>query len=235
MIHGAVEHQPESTPLAQDFWKWLGFDYASIDIDGGPYSIPLDLNYDDAPWEARGKYPLVTNFGTTEHVVNQLNAFKVIHDLTAVDGIMVHNLPSQGMLNHGLVNYNPKFFWMLARSNAYKWLYFDYTSAAVYYELPRNIVDSVASFKPDIAQRGRGYRVADGALIIALQKVYDLGFVPPLDINTGSRTNNAVLEDRYWTVFRPDALKCAKWNSRRIIQFAKRAMLGALRAARGRR
>jgi hypothetical protein len=43
-------------------------------IDGRPGSIPLDLNYDPAPNESLGKYQLVTNFGTIEHVANQLNA-----------------------------------------------------------------------------------------------------------------------------------------------------------------
>jgi hypothetical protein len=207
IIHGAEEHLPETAPLARDFWKWLGFEYASIDIDGSPYSIPVDLNYDDVPQDARGKYHVVTNFGTTEHVANQLNAFKVIHDLTAVDGIMLHNLPSQGMLNHGLVNYNPKFFWMLARSNGYKWLHFDYMSASVYYKLPQNIVNHVAPFKPSIAKRQRRYKVADGMLMVALQKVYDIAFISPLDVSTGSRTNNVALEERYWTIFRPNAFK----------------------------
>jgi hypothetical protein len=36
---------------------------------------------------------------------------------------MIHNVPTQGLFMHGLVNYNPKFFWMLARSNGYKWLH----------------------------------------------------------------------------------------------------------------
>ena len=36
-------------PLARAFWTWLGLDYASIDIDGSPGSIPLDLNYDEVP------------------------------------------------------------------------------------------------------------------------------------------------------------------------------------------
>src|ERR1700731_5062951 len=62
-------------PLAREFWTWLGLNYASIDIDGSPGSIALDLNYDAVPPEAVGKYGLVTNFGTTEHVANQFNAF----------------------------------------------------------------------------------------------------------------------------------------------------------------
>src|SRR5712691_4666411 len=48
-VHGGMEHLDAAAPLARDFWLWLGFDYASIDIDGSPGSIPLDLNYDDVP------------------------------------------------------------------------------------------------------------------------------------------------------------------------------------------
>jgi hypothetical protein len=43
---------------------------------------------------------------------------------------MLHNLPLQGHLRHGLFNYNPKFFWMLARSNAYREIYVDYSRGA---------------------------------------------------------------------------------------------------------
>ena len=92
---GQVELLDPEAPFARDFWTWLGFEYASIDIDGSPGSIPLDLNYDDVPDRVLGKYHLVTNFGTTEHVANQLNAFKLVHDLTAIGGIMVHHLPAQ--------------------------------------------------------------------------------------------------------------------------------------------
>ena len=45
-LDGGQEHLAEDAPAARDFWTWLGFDYASIDIDGSPGSIPLDLNYD---------------------------------------------------------------------------------------------------------------------------------------------------------------------------------------------
>jgi hypothetical protein len=36
------------------------------------------------PPEHKRKYHLVTNFGTTEHVANQIPAMKIIHDLTAI-------------------------------------------------------------------------------------------------------------------------------------------------------
>src|SRR4051812_37254305 len=148
VAHGDLEHLDSDAPRARDFWHWLGFEYASIDIDGSPGSIALDLNYDEAPAETLGQYDLVTNFGTTEHIANQLNAFKVIHELTAPGGLMLHHLPAQGMFNHGLLNYNPKFFWMLMRSNGYKFVYADFNPSQESYELPRNIVDFVAAGEP---------------------------------------------------------------------------------------
>jgi len=213
VMRGQQEHLDLEAPRASTFWTWLGFRYASIDIDGSPGSIALDLNYDAAPADTVGRYDLVTNFGTTEHVANQLNAFKIIHDLTALGGVMVHNLPAQGMANHGLVNYNPKFFWMLARSNGYNWLHFDYSGSPEPYELPSNIIDHAKSFVPNIVTRLRGHRISDAGIALVLQKVYDTDFVAPLDVNTGTTTNHKALEERYWTVFRPNAFsRLQRWR-----------------------
>jgi len=126
IVHGGTRDLDPAAPLSVDLWEWLGFKYNAIDVDGSPGAIPLDLNFDPAPPEMVGRAALVTNCGTTEHIANQVNAMKVIHDLTAVGGVMIHNLPAQGYLNHGLVNYNPKFFWALSAANAYIWKYFDF-------------------------------------------------------------------------------------------------------------
>jgi hypothetical protein len=181
LTEGGEDHLPEAAPLARKFWEWLGLGYASIDIDGSPGSIPLDLNYDGVSSAARGKYHVVTNFGTTEHVANQLNAFEIIHDLTASGGVMIHDLRAQGAINHGLVNYNPKFFWMLARSNDYGWYHFDYRSGSELYELPQNLVDYVAQYAPDIVTRRKGYRLVNASLVVVLQKRFDRSFFPPMD------------------------------------------------------
>jgi len=202
-IVGAVELLSETAPLARRFWEWLGFQYASIDINGSPDSIPLDLNYDALPGWAQKKFDVVTNFGTTEHIANQLNAFKIIHDLTAPGGIMIHSVPAQGLVNHGLLKYNPKWFWMLARSNDYRWLDFDYASRGRIADLPDNVVEAIAAHRPDIAERKARYKVVDGGLLATFQKVRDIDFIPPLDVDTGTKTTNAALIERYWTVFAP--------------------------------
>jgi hypothetical protein len=80
MAHGDLVHLEENNPMARLFWEWLGFRYVSIDVEGNE-GIELDLNFDEVPSAYRGCFDLVTNYGTTEHVANQLNAFQVIHDL----------------------------------------------------------------------------------------------------------------------------------------------------------
>jgi hypothetical protein len=118
---------------------------------------------------------------------------------------MIHYLPAQGYFNHGLVNYNPKFFWMLARSNGYKLVYQDMVLGSSRYELPQNIIDSIAEFCPDIGSRARDYGGgADCGILVVLQKQFDIPFVAPLDVPTGSTTNIRALKKRYWTMFEPD-------------------------------
>lgn len=192
---------PEA-PLARDLWTWLGCSYASIDIDGSPGAIALDLNFDDVPDILAGKHHLVTNFGTTEHVANQLNAFKIVHDLTAPGGVMMHNLPSQGGFNHGLINYTPKFFWMLARSNNYRWLHFGFSPDPTAHPLPDNVIESVRPFSPEIDEVAATYRVAECSIAVAFQKRDDAPYVPPIDVPTGTVSRAKGMLARYWSVLR---------------------------------
>ena len=190
-------------PLARDFWTWLGLEYASIDLDGTPGSIPLDLNYDDVPVELAGRYHLVTNLGTTEHTANQAQAFKIIHDLASIDAVMFHNVPAGGMVTHGLISYNPKFFWRLARSNGYKTLYMSMRFSDESLELSSEIVSALAEFDPSALSRFAAYRVPESALVVAFQKMYDAPFVAPLDLSSDATTDHEPLRERYWTLFQP--------------------------------
>src|SRR5262245_59969614 len=53
------ERQSPVAPAARELWNWLGFSYASIDIDGSPGAIPLDLNFASVPDALAGKHHLV--------------------------------------------------------------------------------------------------------------------------------------------------------------------------------
>ena len=203
VVHGRLAHQGADAPMAEQFWRWLGYDYASIDVDGSPGSIPLDLNYDAVPEHEQGKYQIVTNCGTTEHVANQFNAFKVIHELTALNGVMIHNVPAQGMLNHGLINYTHKFFWMLCRSNGYQLLQLKLNSDEVPYALPENIRET--AYDARTGKRLKNYQAVDCLLVAVMKKTFDIPYVAPIDVPTGTHTDNQTLRERYWTVFTPNA------------------------------
>ena len=52
---------------------------------------------------------------------------------------------------------------------------------------------------------GGGYKAADSFIVVAMQKVFDTPYVPPLDVATGTTTTNKILEERYWSVFKENA------------------------------
>jgi hypothetical protein len=185
---GGYEPMSQEAPWARDLWTWLGCSYAAIDIDGSPGSIPLDLNFAAVPGAFAGRHHLVTNFGTTEHVANQLNAFKIAHDLTAPGGVMMHTLPALGAFNHGLINYTPKFFWALARANDYRWLFFDFRPDAAPHGIPDNLLDAVRPFRPEIDEFAADFSVTDCSYWVAFQKKSTAAFAPPSDGPPGAAT-----------------------------------------------
>jgi hypothetical protein len=107
---------------ARLLYEALGLEYHCVDVDGRVGTLILDLNFDSTPEEHKGKYGLVTNHGTSEHLLNQLNVFKMMHELARPGGVMVHAVPFTVHLEHGFFNYQPNFFECLARYNSYETL-----------------------------------------------------------------------------------------------------------------
>ncbi len=107
-------------------WEKLGFkEIVFIDPDGVHGSLAYDLNLDiQEEIGFMNSFDVVANFGTLEHIFNQYAAFKNIHKLCNIDGLMIHSLPIQGAFEHGMYNYHPNFFYALASANGYKIEYF---------------------------------------------------------------------------------------------------------------
>lgn len=103
-----------------ELFEKAGIEYAAIDIADGYRTTILDLNHSPAPCNFMGKFDLVLNFGTTEHLLNQYNAFKVMHDSTKVGGYIVNSLPCLGYSNHGYFTYTPRCLFDLAGYNEYE-------------------------------------------------------------------------------------------------------------------
>ncbi len=107
---------------ARLLYEALGLRYHCADVDGRVGSLVMDLNFDSIPDEHKGKYDLITNHGTSEHILNQYNVFKTMHDFARTGAIFVHAVPFTVHLEHGFFNYQPNFFDALARYNSYETL-----------------------------------------------------------------------------------------------------------------
>lgn len=168
-------------PSSEPFWTSLGFAYTAIDYGGIRGAVGLDLNRDIVPPALRGKFDFLVNTGTTEHVANQDNAFRVIHDLVAPSGLMLHAVPSGGMMTHGFFSYNLRFFWHLCRENEYVVIKLLMAPFAV------------GPVHPDVLQSnekwGRGAdhpafpaEIWDLSILAILRKPADQPFRTPLDV-----------------------------------------------------
>jgi SAM-dependent methyltransferase len=159
---------------AEQMFKAFGCnEYYCIDLDDMGGSIKnlfkWDLNTIQCPDEYKGRFDICTNIGTTEHLFNQSNAFKLMHDLTKVGGIMFFHLPMVDA-NHGLFGYNPNLFVALARYNEYELMLL----SAGFLENPSNLI-------PYDQLKHSDYR-HHSYLYCVLKKTKDTPFVNPSQI-----------------------------------------------------
>lgn len=103
-----------------DLYRAAGFDYVSLDIAEAPYVRHFDLNQDAVPPDLQARFDLVINSGTSEHVLNQLNALKTMHDLARPHGLIYSMFLVNGFGPHGLLRYCERFVDLLARTNNYE-------------------------------------------------------------------------------------------------------------------
>ena len=104
----------------------IGCKYSTIDIIQRPNGVREDVDYIEAdlneysvPESRKNHYDLVLNFGTTEHIFNQENCFRVCHDLLKPGGHIFHSVPSIFM-DHGYYMYSPMLFSEMALANGYE-------------------------------------------------------------------------------------------------------------------
>jgi len=198
---GSVSHMDEAGARSLffngymgDFWHECGKSYISLDVVGKRDFCFFDLNFDDVPLEWKGKFDLVCNAGTTEHILNQYSGFKTIHDLTRVGGYMYHALPLSGFHNHGLVNYNMKFFYTLTKANKYKWIDAFLSLGEVNEKLGKGVCSQLDQDKDFLPLERRGlkslnkdFRSIDAGIRVVLQKRKDAPFSAGIDLGAGSR------------------------------------------------
>ncbi len=127
-----------------------GIDYVSIDICQGHKTRIFDLNFQSTPAEYSEAFDVVLNFGTTEHVFNQYNSFKIMHETAKRGAYFFHQVPSIGYIDHGYFMYSPRTFVELAEANGYALLDLWFTGP----QGAAKLFD-VVSYRPDISSPAR--------------------------------------------------------------------------------
>ncbi len=102
--------------IAKQYFESLGIRHISIDLNGEDGALVLDLSKPIQNEELLGRFDVVTNFGTSEHVENQYHCFQNMHDFTKKGGLCIHAIPKIGhWKDHCEYYYDPSFFKKLAQ------------------------------------------------------------------------------------------------------------------------
>lgn len=114
----------------KELFTKLGFHHTSIDINKKDGALPIDLAKPITDSRLLSSFDVITNSGTTEHVQDQLECFRNIHELCKSGGMFIHIVPSikyrtvdvltKNITTHGRYNYDFAFFRALASSCEYK-------------------------------------------------------------------------------------------------------------------
>lgn len=118
---------PKTLTYVSELFAETTIAYQAVDIFEAPATRVVDLNFERLPREFRGRFDLVTNFGTAEHLFGQYNLFRAMHDAVKVGGHFYLQLPTVGFTNHGYFTYHPRAFHDLAVANGYAVLDLSYT------------------------------------------------------------------------------------------------------------
>lgn len=105
-----------------DYYRSLGMDYTSIDLNGNEGALKLDLGKPITDVELMGKFDIVTDYGVLEHIQDEKVCLDNIYNLCKEGGLIVHCVPSEhntGM-PHGLRLYSLMFFEKLAVERGYR-------------------------------------------------------------------------------------------------------------------
>lgn len=198
LAYFATPRPGEETTYLADLLALTDIAYAAYDVAPGRRTTIFDLNTDSVAETERGCCDIVLNAGTTEHVINQLNAFRVMHDAMRVGGVVLHQVPSLGWATHGYVAYRPQFFRDLADANGYALMDMWYSMAGMDRLDPS--VDIREATAPLSAGSGQGRHSPDCMnwnLNVLLRKDQDAPFRWGLELATSHAAADPSVLARY--------------------------------------
>ncbi|MGZ3369234.1 MAG: methyltransferase domain-containing protein [Caulobacteraceae bacterium] len=110
-VHGPAEAQRPGYPSAQAVLGSLGVDFDVLDASGFEgANILFDLNAAATPEALQGRWDVIVDHGTMEHVFHLPNMLANLHRMLKRDGRVVHSSPGNNFFDHGFYQFSPTFF-----------------------------------------------------------------------------------------------------------------------------
>lgn len=100
----------------------LGFtSYSALDVsDYEAADILHNLNSPTIPPEIEGRFDVVVDGGTLEHVFHLPNALSALGQMVREEGRVIHASPSSNHVDHGFYMFSPTFFWDYYSANRFE-------------------------------------------------------------------------------------------------------------------
>ncbi len=146
-------------------------DVLSLDKHGTPKAQPAQLN---DPVYLLKKYSTVINHGTLEHIFNPAQVLKTMHDHCAVGGLLIHESPFAGWIDHGFWTIQPTLYFDLAAANQYQMVFM----AVNQIELGLSV--EVKSREQLLQLAAHGNVPNNSMLYVAMRKAVDAEFKIPM-------------------------------------------------------
>jgi hypothetical protein len=175
--------------------------YTSYDVCPALKTEIFDLNSERLPAHYRNHFDAVLNFGTTEHVINQMNSYEVMHDAVKVGGVIHHQVPSVGWLDHGYFTYHATFFDDLVNANKYELVDRWYTPERIM-DLEAPNVDIRDAHAPQVPnsfthRKNLQLKVQCFNMNVVLRKVSDRPFRVGLELATSHAGLSDTMQAKY--------------------------------------
>lgn len=105
----------------KEYWESKGLKHISIDLNGEDGALKLNLAA-PLPDEYKNAFDIVTNAGTSEHVDNQFECWRNIHNCLKLNGFLLSAIPEKHQYNEEHCDwfYDTKFFEVFAERLGYK-------------------------------------------------------------------------------------------------------------------
>jgi hypothetical protein len=168
-LDGGKGHNVFADGYCEALLRCLGADavdsFDASDYEGATFVHDLNM---PIPAEYKGKYSLLIDGGTTEHVFNLPIAYKSIMDMVDIGGHIIHITPTNNMCGHSLYQISPEFFYSLYnRQNGFE-------VKAVAYGLHTYLTEERLWLVPnpiETKRRSQIYTSSDTLLYVCVKKI----------------------------------------------------------------